>query len=584
MSGTTGQREVPRFRFTEAQRFLLLAVLIGITTGLVIVCFHASLELLAWLVEDAAMTSPFLAVALPAAGAASAALFVRFVVPAAAGSGIVRTKAALYVSNGHIDLAAVPGKFVACTLSVGTGTPLGPEDPSLLMGAGIASWLGRLFELSRRSMRLVAPIGASAGIAAAFNTPITGVLFVMEEVVAAWDAAVLGSIVLASVSAVVVTRVFLGDAPLFSVPELDTSVTFEQAVAFAVLGVAAGMFAAAYVQSVAAIRHRITRHLRAVAVAPLAAGVLVGLAGLWVPEVLGPGYRAMNAALHNEYAWTAMAVLGVAKLIVAAVAFGAGVPGGLFAPTLFLGVMLGGTFGGVAPELVPALNAPMVTFVLAGISGVFAGVFRAPMTAVFMVFELSGSSAIIVPAMITATLGLLVARRLHHHSLLDLVAEEEGAALPSARQQREEEPLRVEQAMGRTRVMALDGGTSVADAVARAQERPADWVLVPHAGAWRGVSREVLAAPIASASMSATVAASTPAAERLDLHPGLVPLGVAHLDEPLDTALRHLAVQPVVPVVSRLDAAELLGAVSLADVHEAYGIHSPPPEGRTARS
>lgn len=573
MSGPASRIE---FRLSEPQRFLLLAVLIGVATGLLVVCFHTAIELLAWFTEDwAASTAPRILV--PAFGAAAAALMVRYLVPAAAGSGIVQTKSAIYVSNGHIPASAVPGKFVACVLSIGTGTPLGPEDPSLMMGAGVASSLGRTFELSRRSMRLVAPTGAAAGIAAAFNTPITAVLFVMEEVVAAWDAAVLGSIVLAAVSAVVVTRLFLGDAPLFRVPELAASVDVEQALAFALIGVASGVFAAVYVKGIAAVRRRVSLHARLVppGLAPFVAGAAAGTVGLWLPEVLGPGYRAMDAALHSQYPWTVMALMGATKLVVAALAFGAGAPGGLFAPTLFVGVMLGGTVGGLGPEVLPAFDAPAVTFVLAGISGVFAGVFRAPMTAVFMVFELSGSSAVIVPAMITGTLGFLVARGLHHRSLLDLVAEDEGALLPSARQLREEEPLRIEQALGRSPFVVVPIGASRASVRAAVAAGGARVVLVAADGTWWGMRADALDAGLDDAR------AVDAGGEPIAAHPALRLLDTAHLDEPLDVALRRLAGQELVPIVSRLDPARLDGVVTLEDVQAAYGIGMRPGSGAT---
>lgn len=563
-------------RLSEPQRFLLLAVLIGVATGLLVVCFHTAIELLAWFTEDRA-ASTALRVLVPAFGAAAAALMVRYLVPAAAGSGIVQTKSAIYVSNGHIPASAVPGKFVACVLSIGTGTPLGPEDPSLMMGAGIASSLGRTFELSRRSMRLVAPTGAAAGIAAAFNTPITAVLFVMEEVVAAWDAAVLGSIVLAAVSAVVVTRLFLGDAPLFRVPELAASVDVEQALAFALIGVASGVFAAVYVKGIAAVRRRVSLHSRLVppGLAPFVAGAAAGTMGLWLPEVLGPGYRAMDAALHSQYPWTVMALLGATKLVVAALAFGSGAPGGLFAPTLFVGVMLGGTVGSLGPEVLPAFDAPTVTFVLAGISGVFAGVFRAPMTAVFMVFELSGSSAVIVPAMITGTLGFLVARALHHRSLLDLVAEDEGALLPSARQLREEEPLRIEQALGRSPFVVVPIGASRASVRAAVSASGARVVLAVADGTWWGMRADVLDAGLDDAR------AADAGDEPIAAHPSLRLLDAAHLDEPLDVALRRLSGQEFVPIVSRLDPARLDGVVTLEDVQAAYGIGMRPGSGAT---
>lgn len=254
--------------------------------------------------------------------------------------------------------------------------------------------------------------------------------------------------------------------------------------------------------------------------------------------------------------------MGGVKLIVAALAFGAGVPGGLFAPTLFLGVMLGGTLGGLLPLVATFDASPLVLFILAGMAGVFAGVFRAPMTAIFMVFEVSGSSAIIVPAMITATLALLVARTFHPRSLLDLVADEEGAVLPSARQQREDEPLRIEAALGRTRLPTLTGSETIDEA--RVGVGDAAYGLRCRDGRWHALPRTWLD----------DAAAAGRGGETLGLNEGWLPLAVAHLDEPLDVALRRLAAQPVVPVVSRLAPATLEGLVTVPDVHAAYGIRA----------
>lgn len=551
-----------RTLLTEGQRFLLLAVLIGVSTGLLVVCFHAAIEIGAWIVEDAG-TGTALRVLIPGVGAAIAALVVH-AVPASRGSGIVQTKSALYVSNGQIPFAAVPGKFVACVLSIGTGTPLGPEDPSLLMGAGLASRLGSAFGLARRSMRLVAPLGAAAGIAAAFNTPITGVLFVMEEVVSGWDASVLGSIILAAVSSVVTTRLFLGESPLFTVPDVAAIAAPREALVYLALGLAAGIFATAYIQGVALLRHRLGKTHLPTGVAPLLAGLMVGAVGLMWPEVLGTGYRAMDAALHSQYPWTTMAALAAAKLLVASLAFGAGTPGGLFAPTLFLGVMLGGAFGAITPHLLPLATAPQSTMALAGMAGVFAGVFRAPMTAVFMTFELSGTSASILPAMITASFAYLTARQLHRRSILDLVAEDEGAILPSARLPRPEEPLRIEDALARTetRVAVLEADWTVAAAERVVSATDADYALVylPSQG-WALLETDALRHAPADAGQTIEVGA----------WPGLARVGVAYGDELLDVALRSLALAPLVPVVSRLDERRLIGVLALDDVRRAYG-------------
>jgi CIC family chloride channel protein len=547
----------------EAQRFLLLAVLIGVCTGLLVVCFHASIELVDWYVRDAA-TGPVARVLVPGLGAAIAAWIV-YMVPAGAGSGIVQTKAALYVSDGRIPLAAVPGKFLACVVSIGTGTPLGPEDPALLMGAGLASRLGSTFGLTRRTMRLIAPVGAAAGIAAAFNTPITGVLFVMEEVVAGWDAAVMGSIVLAAVSSVVTTRMFLGESPLFRVPDVAGMASPAEALTYVALGVAAGLFATVYVKGAALLRYRLGAFRLPVAIGPLLAGLVVGAVGLVVPDVLGTGYRSMDAALNLQYGWETMAWLAAAKLLVAALAFAVGTPGGLFAPTLFLGVMLGGAFGGLAPEMLPMVPMSQSMLALAGMAGVFAGVFRAPMTAVFMTFELSGTSASILPAMLTSTLGFLIARQFQRTSILDLVAEHEGANLPSARLARADEPLHIEDVLQPPNsVLRLDGRSSLSEALAAAGlDEAIDQVLVSLPGSvWGVLPRRTLDA-LAAAGVEPTA---------LVTHAALARVAPAYPDELLDVALRLLARAPVVPVVSRLDDRRLLGVVTLADVTRAYGL------------
>lgn len=547
---------VPNGPGGDTQRFLLLSVLIGVCAGLLVVCFHVAIELTTWWTADQA-TSPWAAVLLPAAGATLAAAVVRYLAPQARGSGIVQTKAALYASDGHIPAAAAPGKFLACTLSIGTGTPLGPEDPSLLMGAGLASIVGRWFRLSRASMRQVAPVGAAAGIAAAFNTPITGVLFVIEEVIAAWHGTVLGSIVLAAVSAVVTSRVFLGDAPLFRVPEL-TGISGREALLFAGLGLAAGVLAAFYVKLVAFTRRHIPgRGAGGGLGAPLLAGAVIGAVGLWVPDALGPGYSGIDNALHGQYSATTLATVGTVKLLLVLVAFGAGVPGGLFAPTLFVGAMLGGTLGALAPAFVPFEVSAPVIYVLAGMGAFFAGVFRAPMTATFMVFELSATYVAIVPAMIAGSVGYLVARALQGASLLDVLGREEGTLLPSAQRQRETEPLRVEEAM--RPVVVLNGQMPVSSA--------RDWLAA--AGSREGVAR------LADGGLARVEAAALEAVADRDLladHVDHTRLVALHPDDPLDAALRHLASHPVVPVVSRVDPARVLGVVSLEDVHRAYGL------------
>ncbi len=247
---------------TETQRFLLLALLIGMFAGLLVVSFHICIDFVSW-TSLGALSGRFRFGRLlsPALGALASVYIVKKIFPKAQGSGVNQTKAAIYTSNGYVPSSTILGKFIACALAIGSGNSLGPEDPSLQMGAGIASRLGRLFQLSRQNMRLIAPVGAAAGIAAAFNTPITGVLFVMEEVLADWSATTVGSIVLAAVSAVVTMRAFLGNEPLFRIPAFELTHVSELLV-YAGIGIVGGVFSAIFIGLIEKSKQRI-EHLPA---------------------------------------------------------------------------------------------------------------------------------------------------------------------------------------------------------------------------------------------------------------------------------------------------------------------------------
>lgn len=504
----TPERFSPRMILNETQRFLLLAILIGLFAGMMVVCFHIAIDFISWSSLGAlAGRFRFGRLIAPTLGALAATVLATRVFPSARGSGVNQTKAALYISDGVVPFSTVGGKFLACSISIGTGNSLGPEDPSLQMGAGVASLLGRMFHLGRKQMRLVAPVGAAAGIAAAFNTPISGVLFVMEEVMGAWNAEALGSIVLAAVSAVVVMRWFLGNEPLFRVPAFELLHPSELLV-YALIGVIGGLCSALFITLIERVRARLEKlpH-RTELVQALAAGLFVGAAGLWLPQVMGAGYDAIDFALHDHFPWTLLLLLGGAKMLVTLCGFSSGVPGGMFAPALFTGAMIGGGLGGLAHHYWPFPTSSASAYVLVGMGTFFAGVFRAPMTSIFMVFEVSATYVIILPVMVANTIAYLISRRLHPTPFFTMLARQEGIDLPSAEEYRSVELLRVEDAMQ----------------------------------------------PV-------------PPGYPLDMAPRIYP------DVPLDAALRLLADHEMLRVCSRADSSKPIGIVTLDDVHRAYGI------------
>ena len=225
----------------EERLFLLLSIFIGLISGLLVVSFRMAIE---WLNMLALGSAPharqWRLLLAPAAAGLVAGILTRYVFPNVRGSGVNQTKAALYIHNGYISFRTVVGKFLLSALAIGSGHSLGPEDPSLQIGAGIASLISRKIGLSREHLRIFAPVGAAAGLAAAFNAPISAILFVIEEVIGTWSSAVLGSIVLSATASVVVARWFWGPEPMFRIPPV-TLRDPRELMAYAVLGVVGGL-------------------------------------------------------------------------------------------------------------------------------------------------------------------------------------------------------------------------------------------------------------------------------------------------------------------------------------------------------
>jgi len=236
--------EIHRIAPTRGERlFLILSIFIGALSGLLVVCFRISIEWLKiLLLGSVPHPGQYRLLLVPMLVGLLVGLLVKYFFPQARGSGINQTKAALYIYNGYISARTMFGKFITSALAIGSGQSLGPEDPSLQIGAGIASLVARRLHLSRERLRLFAPVGAAAGLAAAFNAPISAILFVIEEVIGAWSAAVLGSIVLAAVSSVVVARAFWGPQPMFHIPTV-TLRDNRELLAYAALGVVGGIAA-----------------------------------------------------------------------------------------------------------------------------------------------------------------------------------------------------------------------------------------------------------------------------------------------------------------------------------------------------
>lgn len=549
-----------KLREREDQVFLVLSLVIGALTGLVVVAFivlteHVGMRI--YPVGSAAWRRVF----FPIAGAIAMGPLLYRYFPYARGSGVPQTKAALYARDGRILFRTVFGKFFCTSVTLASGIPLGREGPSVQVGAGIASVLGRNLGLSTERVKALIPVGAAAAVAAAFNTPMAAVLFALEEIVGDLNAPVLGSVVLASATSWGVLRVLLGNSPLFKVPQYEL-VHPAEFVVYAVLGVAGGLVSAAFAKLLLGMRAWFLRLPQKTAwFHPVAGGVLVGLLGLLVPQVLGVGYGYVGQALNGKMAVQLMALLIFLKLIAVTTSYASGNAGGIFGPALFIGAMLGGTVGTVAHHFFPTITATPGAYALVGMGTAFAGIVRAPMTSVLMIFEMTQDYAVIVPLMISNLISLFICSRIQHEPTYEALAIQDGIHLPSS-------PARLASRQV-ARVMkppneVLDADLTAAGALDQSRASGHHcFVVADKRGVIGVVNRQTLE----------EAAAKNPE-QKLQEIVDVLTFPHVHADHGLDQALERMGANQVdlLPVVNRGNVHKLEGIVTLSDVLNAYQI------------
>lgn len=554
---------VPAHRsgFAEERFFLVLAIFIGILSGILVVCFRVAIE---WssLTLLGPVPSGVRLLFVPTIVSLLIAILVIYVFPTVRGSGVNQTKAALYIYNGYIPFRTAVGKFITAALAIGSGHSLGPEDPSLQIGAALASALGRRLRLSREKLRLIAPVGAAAGLAAAFNAPISAVLFVIEEVIGRWSAGILGAVVLSAVSSVVVTRWFLGSSPIFRIPPVEL-IRPAELLAYALLGIIGGFASIIFSKSIAALRPKLkaappwTQFIQ-----PAAAGFLIGLIGyLGVPQVMGAGYNVIDRAMHEQFTWQFLGILAGLKILSTTMSFVSGTPGGMFAPTLFIGAMLGGAIGGAEHILFPHLTGTVATYALVGMGVMFAGFLRAPMTAVFMVLEVSGNYSIIVPVILASALSYLLSRTFQPVPIFDLLSRQDGLELPSMEEEREIATIRVEDAMRQPPAFVMQADMRVRDALQVVAERPETaFLVITGDHSWSSITKESLKKASQDGKDDELLSSILPK----NVMPPFYP------DHQLHSALPYLYEWPLVAVSHRAHRNQLEGVLALKDALRRY--------------
>jgi len=546
----------------EEQVFLLLTLLIGALVGLIVVAFiEITGRFGARLYPpDAAAWRRFL---VPVTGSLVMGYLLYKYFPDARGSGVPQTKAALYARGGFISFPTLLGKFFCTSVTLASGIPLGREGPAVQVGGGVASVLGRALGLKPERVKALLPVGAAAAVAAAFNTPLAAVLFALEEVVGDLHAPVLGSVVIASATSWGVLRLLLGNEPLFQTPQYQLVSSWEL-IAYGLLGIAGGVVSAAFTQLLLRLRAWFKRQpAKTVWFQPVAGGLVVGVMGWFVPSVMGVGYQYVGDALNDSLTLKLMLTLLVLKLVATAVSYASGNAGGIFGPSLFLGAMLGGAVGSVAQHFFPGHVASPGAYALVGMGAAFAGIVRAPMTSVVMIFEITRDYAVIVPLMISNLVSYFISSRLQKEPIYEVLAEQDGIHLPKfgSRGETRRQVMQVMQPAGQVLSAEETIGNALEQTRGAAQRT---WIVSDARGVVGLVTREGLEKAASRGSLESPISAISGSGE----------FPHVHADHPLDDALDRLGANHVdlLPVVSRANVHQLLGVVRLQDVLDAYGV------------
>ncbi|MFR0355598.1 chloride channel protein [Streptomyces sediminimaris] len=350
----------------------------------------------------------------------------------ARGHGVPEVMLAVAQRGGRISPKVAVVKTLASGLCIGSGGSVGREGPIVQIGSALGSTLGRLTKVTEGRMKLLVACGAAGGIAATFNAPLAGVFFAMELILGAFSAEAFGAAVLASVTASIIGRAAFGNTPFLTLPDFHVDHLAQYGL-FAVLGVGAAAVGVGFSRFLYLIEDacdwiwRGPEWLR-----PAVGGVALGLVLLLLPEMYGVGYPVLQKATEGGYAVGFLLLLLVGKMVATSLTIGIGGSGGVFAPSLFIGAMLGSAYGIGVHHMLPHSAGAVGAYALVGMGAVFAGAARAPITAVVILFELTGEYSIILPLMLAIVLATAISRLLTGDTIYTLKLRRRGIDLEGA--------------------------------------------------------------------------------------------------------------------------------------------------------
>ena len=556
-------------RHSETSFLLIFSVTVGLFTGFGAIIFR-------WLINSFRIfffetggsflhfLGPYYVVIVPAVGGLIIGPLIYFFAREAKGHGVPEVMLAVASMGGRIRPRVALIKALASSICIGSGGSVGREGPIVQIGSTLGSSLGQIFKLPEEKIKILVACGAAGGIAATFNAPLAGIFFALEVILGEYGLKFFSSVVLSSVTATVISRTFLGDYPAFKVPQYSLLGAWEIPLYF-IFGFIAAVTALLYIKVIYKSEDIFNNWKIPEYIKPAIGGLGVGLIGLYFPQVFGVGYEIIEQALYGKIALGLVGALVLFKILATSLTLGSGGSGGVFAPALFIGAMLGEFYGKITQIIVPSIAIPSGACALVGMGAVFAGASHAPISAILIMFEMTGNYRIILPLMITCIISTVVVRRFSKESIYTLKLMRRGININELRKSDLMSSITVSDAMV-TQVITFQERVAINDAEMNirsdASFRHRGFPVLDHEGSLVGmVTRKDI------------VKALTAGKKDIPIQEIMMKdIVTCFPDDTLKTALQKLGEREVgrIPVVERNNVRHLVGLISRENIVTAY--------------
>jgi CIC family chloride channel protein len=460
-----------RSDWDEGALLMAFGLVIGVAAGLGVVGFYHLIDLaygffIVWLGEKTGITTHVgYRSLLTALGLWAAWAMVRRI---PAGQNVADVQLSVAKRGGILRARPVAVRTVASAVTLGSGGSAGSEGPTAVLGSAIGSLIGQVLRFQPRRLKILVGCGAAAGISAAFNAPFAGAFFALEEVLGAFSVGAFSPVVVASVAGALTVRPFLGSHPAFHIPPYGEIRPLAILALYPLLGIACGLWSALYTRTYFKAGDLFARMPGPRWLRPVVGGLIVGLIVYFSGGLLvGNGHLAIPTEVFGGIAWYLLLALALAKVVATAVTLGSGGSGGVFTPTLFIGAALGGAMGRLAHTIMPHFGLHPQAWGLVGMAGLVAGANRAPITAIFMVFEMTDDYGLVLPLMLVSVIAYATARRFAPYGLYDGWLERRGEHLAHGADRALMHRIQAHDAYER-RPVTVGPGATLADVIAAA--------------------------------------------------------------------------------------------------------------------